>query len=198
MCAVCCYSYWSQSISICSVYIRKHHRHKQQQHRHLQQQHHSTEDVYAMMLCYWVKAFAILLYIICDTFHHSVSHIFFFSLLSLFVGPALFFFMLFRLFVCRWFNVTLTMFTRCSPLFLRSLIFVFGVYCSRHCCWFIFLLLLLLFCLLSRLLIFVRSVGRSLGRCYTYFSHIVHWIHIICFILYKFWINTKTNTKRQQ
>lgn len=75
------------SISICSVYIWKHHRHKQLQKQHWH--HHQasaaahfvhTRRVYSYaMLCYWVKAFAILYIYICDTFHHGVILFFLFG-----------------------------------------------------------------------------------------------------------------------
>lgn len=130
----------------------------------------------------------------CDTFHHGLCALFFsLQLLSFICWPGTFFFLYaFRLFVSMIQCITLTMFTRCSPLFFTSLhriwsllplaadsyIFVFVVVCSFvysdiPCVWF-----------------------GSVGRCYTYFSHIVHWIHIICFILYKFWINTKPMPKQ--
>lgn len=54
------------------------------------------------------------------------------------------------------------------------------------------------------IIVFSHSISRSDGRCYTSLIcccgfFFPHWKHIICFILYKFWINTKiyVSNKRQ-
>lgn len=113
---------------------------------------------------------------ICDIrFHHGV---YFFSLSSLFVGPALFsLYALFFAVLCRWFNVTLTMLTRCSSLLVRSFfshIFMFGVCHRRAVCWFILFVRHLT-------LAHFRWVGRSM--LHLFFPHCALDTHNMFYII---------------
>lgn len=168
---------------------------------------------YALMLYYWVKAFAhtfvsvfihIHIYIYRSALRSITVCVLFFSasLLSLFVGPALFFFFMLFAFLCRWFNVTLTMFTRCfTALFIYIYIhFVFGVLLLAHCCWFIFFFCCFCCCsslcvYMSRSLSFGRSFVRSMLHLF-FFPHCALNTHNMFYII-QILNKHKTNVKRR-
>lgn len=203
----CCCSYWSQAspfvpCTFGSIIVTSSYRNSIGIIiRHQQQLTLYTQDVCIRMQCCVIESRHSPYFIYISAIRSITVWFFFFSsvlTLKFICWPGtvcwllllLFFSLCFFAFLCRWFNVTLTMLTRCSSLLVRSFfshIFMFGVCHRRAVCWFILFVRHLT-------LAHFRWVGRSM--LHLFFPHCALDTHNMFYII-QILNKHKTNAKQQ-